>query len=567
MMYLKYLLAFAITVVVMAGVCSSGATPSVSIGEDWSVPSWVTQYPNSGFFSESATTKLNINVSVFDIAWRQVNPSQGVYATNIPGQVKDLVLDSFAEQNSTTKPFWMRIWASGALWAPTWIQSYCNVGVIGVDYDGEGHLPIWNPCVWGQLKQLYRYLFITNNMRADPRLKFIYVPGAFNWCEFDFDIIGNFSTKTGYTYTEFNTWFQQAMQDLVNIFNGENTDPSDDYAYKLVYTGEDFPFDVDQWPQAKNFLARDAVQKGMGIRTGITELSNFHLSQIPAYGYTIDPNGYLVLNKSWPLQQNPKRVIATENECYNACGFKVSAANLFYAVKMSNLKAIQMGVNWLYVVATDSYIAKYAAHWNWVRLEIGKSASQAYDAWAQLRSAQDTFWSGNSYPLTWKGMPYVNNYERYLTQRDVAPGAVTVKGTTKYSKILDPTNGIAYEGRATNLTSGNNAIVFYLDDEFVSPANQAATPVTIKVTYLDNQDTTWALQYINVAGVLTVTDPVVQAGLTKNLTTASFSITDAVFKNTVQPGNSDFKLLVTGTKNIEIWFIRVIKQTPFLINK
>jgi hypothetical protein len=32
--------------------------------------------------------------------------------------------------------------------------------------------------------------------------------------------------------------FKYAVADMVNILNGENDDPTDDYAYKLVYTGE-----------------------------------------------------------------------------------------------------------------------------------------------------------------------------------------------------------------------------------------------------------------------------------------------------------------------------------------
>ncbi|EFA85193.1 hypothetical protein PPL_02193 [Heterostelium album PN500] len=551
-MYKKYLLLLiSVTTLIVA---NGGAVPTVVVGEDWSFPASVQQAPNSGLYSEEASPNYNVNLKVFDVAWKQINPSQGVYATNIQATVKDMPFATFASQNASTSPFWMRIWNSGDLWAPSYVKTLCNVGVIGKDYDGEGHLPIWNTCVWNEIKAMYRYFFLTKNMRADPRLKFIQIPGAFNWCEFDFDVIGNYSTSTGYTFAQFNTWFQTAMDDLVYIFNGENNDPTDDYAYKLIYTGEDYPFDVDSWPAAKNKLASDAVNRGMGIRTGITEVSNFHLSNIPAYGYLIDSNGYMVLNKSSILQNNPKRVIATENECYNACGYKVPAANIFYAVKMSNLKALQMGVNWLYVVNNDSYLKQYTAHWNWVRLSLGRYPNTAFDAWVALRDAQDKF----SYGFSWTGAPYVKNYERFLTQRDVV-GAVTKRGTTKYTNVVESNNGIAYEGRQTDIPN-NPSIVFYLDDQFIVPTSNISTPVQVKVTYLDNQATSWILQYTNTAGVLVSSDPVVQQGTSKALTTATFTLTDALFQNNVQPGNSDFKITTTGSQNIEIWFVRVIKQ-------
>eukprot|EP01133_Synstelium_polycarpum_P017183 gene17183-20472_t len=522
--------------------------------DDWTLPAGVTPVVNSGFFSENRDASKNVNTHAFDVSWRQVNPSQGVYATNIAGQVKDIVTGTFAAQNATTNPFWFRLWTSGDLWAPSWIKSYCNVSVIGKDYDNEQHLPIWNPCVWSEILKTYRYIFVTKNMRADPRLKMVYVPGAFNWCEFDFDVIGNFSSTTGYPYATFNTWFQQAMQDLVNIFNGENNDPSDDYAYKLVYTGEDYPFDVDFWPEARNFLAKDAVLKGMGIRTGITELSNFHLSHIPAYGVAIDANGYMVLNKSWILQANPNRIIATENECYKACGFSVSNANLFYAIKMSNYKAIQMGVNWLYVQVADSYMAANAAHWNWVRMSLGRTAATAIDAWAALRNAEDTFWKDND-SITWKGHPYVKNYERFLLQRDVKPGAVTKNGTTKMNKVLAPENGIAWEGRSTNIANGNNTIAFYLDDEFILGNS---TSIQIKVTYLDKVASSFVLHYNTHANVEIDSDPVT-VGTSALFKTATFTIDNGRFVNSIAPCSCDFTIRATGTADIEILFVRVVK--------
>ncbi|GAM29068.1 hypothetical protein SAMD00019534_122440, partial [Acytostelium subglobosum LB1] len=488
---------------------SAAVTPSVKIGEDWSLPTWLTSVaPNSGFFSEEADHTYNVDLPVFDIAWNQINPARGVYVYNISATIQGMPINSFATQNSTLKgPFWMRLWTSSELWAPSWIKSYCNVGVIGVDDDQQGHLPIWDACVWGEIKEVYKHLYYTLNMRADPRLKFV--------------------------------------------------DVSDDYSYKLVYTGEDYPFDVDNWPEDKNNLARDAINMGMGVRNGITEVFNFHLSNIPSFGYIVDSTGYIVENKSWPLLTNPNRVVAAENECYTDCQYKVPANLLFYAIKMSNLKAIQMGVNWLYVVPSQSRMGVYPEHWNWVRYSIGRSPSNAFEAWAQLRTAQDTF--DSSYNFNWDGKPYVKNFERYLTQRDVVGGAYTVAKLNKFSQVVDPTNGISYEGRQTQLANGNNSIAFFVDDRFV--ATTEGISVDVKVTYNDVTATSWLLTYVNGDGVLTNTSAVVTSGTSKNLTTATFNLGSVRFDGSLLPGNCDLKLSVTGANDVDVWFVRVIKTT------
>ncbi|KYQ88236.1 hypothetical protein DLAC_10921 [Tieghemostelium lacteum] len=546
---------FVVTVILLVCICTFSfktiVADKIVNGDDWEIPSWAGVSQNSGFFSEERDSSVAVNVGVFDVAWRQVNPSKDTYTFTSTATVKGMSFSSFSTQNQTTNAFWMRIWNSGVDWAPTYIPTLCQVSSIGVDYDNDPHLPIWNACVWGEMKKMYTYIFKTLNMRADNRLKFIYVPGAFNWCEFDFTEIGNYSTATGYTYQQFNTWFQQAMQDLVDIFG--------DYSYKLVYTGEDYPFDVESWPQAKNLLAKDAVSKGMGIRNGITEVFNFHLAEIPAYGVTIDTNtGYLIFNQSWPLQMNPNRVIGTENECFKDCGFTVSNANLFYAIKMSNLKALQMGVNWLYLVPGPSYMTTYPELYNWLRYSLGKQGNSAFDSWVALRSAQDLFWADDD-SINWPNKPYIKNLERFLYQRDMAPGAYTRVGTLLKKDIYGSSNtdnGQAYEGLRTNMANGNNSMVFFVDDTFIK-GNSG--DIQIKVSFLDGGSTQFKLQYMNTNSQLT-NSSTVQVNATQTYKTYTFEFTNINFSNQMSPGNSDFKILNLGPGDLEVQFVRVVKM-------
>ena len=48
---------------------------------------------------------------------------------------------------------------------------------------------------------------------------------------------------------------------------------------------------------------------------------------------------------------------ASENECYDDCGY--STDHFAYAVIMSNLKALQLQLNWLYVVPGPSGRKRY----------------------------------------------------------------------------------------------------------------------------------------------------------------------------------------------------------------
>ncbi|WP_456374503.1 hypothetical protein, partial [Thiolapillus sp.] len=312
---------------------------SITEGDDWSLPDWVHPVDDLRFYSEESSPSDQINVHVIDITWRQLNPAPGVYSRTNSGSAAGMNFPSLDDQLALGGHYWLRVWVTGEDWAPAWVKSDCNISTTWLDHDGQArHLPIWNDCVWGHAKNLFRQLFQTWGLIRDPQMLFTQVPGGFYYTEFDFDIPFQAAASGDLSFTQFDNWFHQAMAELVAIANGENADSSDDYAWKLVYTGEDYPFD-DTWNGATNLFARDAVQAGMGIRNGITELFNFHLNHTPAYGAAIAQDGHIVIDESWPLLRD-KRIIGAENECYNACGYQVD--DLYYSIRMSNLKALQM---------------------------------------------------------------------------------------------------------------------------------------------------------------------------------------------------------------------------------
>lgn len=454
---------------------------TVAEGDDWTLPEWARPAPNSGFFSEDKDDAARVFVRSVDFSWRQLQPDRGgVLDRTATGSAQGMTFQSYDEQLGTADEpvdgeFWMRIFATGVDWAPEWVAHECGVVSYGPDYDGQSHLPIWDECVWGHLIDTYRRVFVDEGLAADPRLKFVYVPGGFTWAEYDYEMITAAVEAGDLDLATYSKWYDHAWTDLVELF-GENSS-------KLVFTGEDHPFGpfgVDD-----DLLAVRAVDAGMGVRTGITELFNFHLNEAPSYGSKIQPNGHMVIDESLSVHDGT-RVVAAENECYNDCGYQTD--DPYYAVRQSNLKALQLRVNWIYVVPGPSYMAEFPELWDWVRLSQGQTAATSPDAWAALRDAEDVYWANNelgrfSEPGAWSTLPFVRNLERWLVQVD-EPGSVAHRTSVDVrAEVLESDNGTAYEGLSTAVAEGDSGLVFEVDPTFA--AATVSGRLVFKVTYLD----------------------------------------------------------------------------------
>lgn len=450
---------------------------TIAEGDDWSLPGWVRPATNSGFFSEDESAAERILVRSVDFSWRQLQPADGAIDRTAEGEAQGLYFESWDAQLADPGAFWMRIFASGVEWAPEWVAEDCGVVGYGPDYDGQDHLPIWDECVWGHLLDTYRRVFVDEGLAADPRLRFVYVPGAFTWAEYDYETIGAAVDAGDLDLETYLAWYEHAWPDLVELF-GEHSD-------KLVFTGEDYPF--GPFGEGDDLLALQATEAGLGIRTGITELANFHLSEAPAYGSHVQPDGHLVVDES---VQHPDRVYATENECYTDCGYLTD--DPYYAVRQSNLKALQLRMNWIYAVPGPSFMGTYADHWDWVRLSIGQTAETSADAWAAFRDATDTYWADDGAgegagrfedPETWLDRPWVRNLERWLVQVD-EPGSVAHRTDADvHDAVFEVENGVAHEGLSTAVAEGDTGFVLEVDERFAAAAADGG--LVLKVTYLD----------------------------------------------------------------------------------
>ncbi|MEB4614711.1 hypothetical protein, partial [Leucobacter sp. M11] len=327
----------------------------------------------------------------------------------------------------------------------------------------------------------------------------------------------------------------------------------------LVYTGEDFPF--GPFGAADDGFAADAVAAGLGIRTGITELTNFHLSEVPAYAGRIETNGHLRIDDEAPVHAG-NRVVAAENECFTDCGYATDDPEL--AVTLANLKALQLRVNWLYAVPRDSRFAELPEQWDWVRLSLGQTAATSQDAWAALREAEDTAWADEpawdgvagtrfAEPGAWPGRPVVRNLERFLTQVD-RPGAVAHRSEAAVSEgLLAPENGVAAEGLRTDRAGGDEALLFVLDPRFTAAAASAGDRLAVEVTLLDDASDPVRVRGADAGGAVTAQGeaaPIPGTG-DGRWRTATVVLPGAV--------PAELRLERTGDADLTVRFVRVIR--------
>jgi hypothetical protein len=524
-------------------VTATAKRPTVRPGDDWSLPAWAKPAKDSGFFSEAASPRNHVKARSIDVTWRQIQPRPNApLDLDATGTAEGMPFASLRHQLAQPGPYWLRMFATGRPWAPDWVVRRCGVVTVGPDYDGMRHVPIWNPCVWKALRATWRKLLVGQGILDDPQFRFAYVPGGFTWSEFDFDIISEAYRHGRVTKRRFLDWFGEMTQFFARV-GGEHRG-------QLVYTGEDYPW--GPFGHADDLLATQAVQAGLGVRTGIAELSNFHLSETPAYGSHILANGHLEITRPPPTGSHG-RVTAPENECFVDCGYH--AQHLRYAVEMANLKALQLRMNWLYVVPHPSRLHAFAALWRWVRLSLGHRAADSADAWAALRTASDEFWRHAHPPFgphgrVWRHRPWVRNYERFLVQRDVAPHAIAHRSrATVYRHEIEADNGIAYEGLRTSIRHGDRALAFDVARNFLGGRQRA--DVLVKVTYLDRGHGRFRVRY---AGGRT---PSAQLRGSGRWLTATFRLNNFAAHDRL-PGSTDFWLTTRGS-DLTARFVRVVK--------
>ena len=171
----------------------------------------------------------------------------------------------------------------------------------------------------------------STGLRADPRLQFVYVPGAFTWAEFDFETMNAAQRAGDLDYASHRRWHPARLagsgRDLRSVCRQARlrarTDPFSDFA------------------DPGRHLVRPGCRRGRdGDPATHTGEFNFHLSQAPAHGTA--PTGALVVDETLPVH-NGRYVVGMENRYFTDCGFHTG--DVPYAVVQTNL-FLRLRANW-----------------------------------------------------------------------------------------------------------------------------------------------------------------------------------------------------------------------------
>lgn len=514
-----------------------------STEDDWWLPSWVEPLPDVvGFYGPNPQNVPNQTLKLVTFRWRDVNPQEDVYDWSI--------LENALQGNNNV---YMRLENSDVEHCPLWLsEKYPDLKPLNLssykdnfgNYSEGNFYPMWHPGFKQEFEKLLQS-FKARGFGSNPRLKFAYIPGAWKWGEFDVEFV-NYMENQGITPNDFYQWFKELIDTYVDAFGEEN-------AYKLMHTEQDVIPLADGNKEWQQFLDRKltgyAFSKGSSTRFGLLEKYNFIATDMPNYGISVvnvDGKNYMEVNESSPLISNPKRFIGTENE--EADNQNIPIGN-YLQLKMTALKSLQVRTNVVFM-GREIWNRAPELH-NYMLKTLGKHYYDSPDAWCDLREARDIYkaWLGN----TNDSDLWIRNFERWLVQREVNPDGKTVK--TYYIRTPVQHNEESYEALRTDNGTGNNYIYFGVDDRFMKGGSNQ---IQVKVTYLDNTDSQWWLEYdASDNNVYKQSSPIQNQNDSK-WKTVTFSIDDAAFLNR-QNGNMDFRIFNGGNDDITVRFVRVIK--------
>lgn len=521
--------------------------------DDWSLPDWVQPSDHSGiivydfeYFDYPPGVK---DIATVGYRWRDLNPEEGVYDWR---PLEDDI------QNS--KEVYIRIGLSDTMHVPGWLfDKYPDLRDKAFkvheyndffEEDSEGYfIPFWHEGVKRELKQFFK-AFKDRNFQADPKVHHMYIPGAYTWGEYS-RVSDEIMERDGLTPEDYVTHFKELIDIFADAFEGHEN--------KLVYTGSDV-LTKDTSEYWRDGVGRQpsayVVEKGLGYRTGQLEKFNFVETEMPHYGHSLLVAGgknYIRTDDFNPMIADSGRITANENEAFCFWDYPCD----YYHLKMSVLKQLQFRHRYSY---TNHYAFEIdePVHQYFI-LTAGKQYYDSPDAWCALREAKDEYQWWTHYPD--RKDFYYANWERWLYQREVEPGGMTQRAYYIDDEPYLPANGDAYEARQTDISAGQNYIYFDVDDKFMY---EGPHEVEIKVTYLDDFEGDWELQYQG--SEETYQSMTATNSNDRKWKTVTFEIDDGYFANG-QTGENDFRLFNGGNHDLTVRFVRIIKiKDPGIIS-
>jgi Beta-galactosidase len=521
--------------------------------DDWWLPAWVEPLPDvMGFYGPNPEDVPKQTLKLVTFRWRDVNPREGVYDWSIL-------------ENALKQPhnIYIRLENSDVIHCPEWLQKkYPDLKPLklgsyednfGVKSEGMFY-PMWHPGFKKEFKNLL-LSFKEHQFGSHPHLKFAYIPGAWKFGEFSIELVENVMKKI-ITPNDYLNWFKEIIDAYVDAFGKKN-------AHKLMYTGYDALCLCDgnvEWRQGiDRKLFNYVIKQGGSTRFGLLEKYNFLATDMPHYGIpvvTIGDGKYMMTDESAPLIASPQRFIGSESEELGDGAVPIST---YQQLKLTALKNLQARVNVVFL-ARDLWSKAPELH-NYMLKTLGRHYYDSPDAWTALREGKDVYQLWTRWNLGEREHWWIRNFERWLIQREIEPDGKTVR--TDYVKTPVMFNEESYEARRTDLQSGNNYIYFGVDDKFMKGGNNH---IQIKVTYLDNNNGQWWIEYDASRGDFYKKTSAVANRNDGKWKTVTFVINDATFLNH-QNGNMDFRIYNGGQADLTVRFARVIKMERKAVRK
>lgn len=538
---------------------------SIVDGDDWSLPAFVKPLPNTGYY-DSPPELQNEDIRTLILTWKELNPAEGVYDFSR--------MELALQQNFRV---WLRMYATDVIHVPTWVLAKhpnaplmhhpTHEGLTYPDLIGNNSLGFfvapWHTGV-DQEFRLFLKQFGERNFLANPKLAFMYVPGAWRWTEWVTSFVREMRQQ-GLTPDAYVRWFEQLI-DAYALAGGQ-------HVHKMVFTGygrvdsaegnEDFIFRINDLETGLNRMTDYAVRAGMGVRVGDLEWFN-QFNIMPAWGapfITDSGLNYQIIDMDNPLRKDSRRVIGTENEAFGDPNMLGDTADPYY-VKMVTLKSLQLGMNWLNIQHFGYQLNPEVLQYS--RKLLGKTAINSPDAWVALRSYHDAVFVGSSEVAP--GKPNVEtfirrakgefrNWERFLIQREVMPGGRT-RATDQNLRTAgtDRNNGPSFDAIRTDVAAGNDSIYFKISDAFVG-TNQHK--IALKVTYLDDA-AHWALRFRSGSALRELASPTI-IGRGSNTWKTVTLLLERMPRAAGYPRSMDFRLqAISG--DLSARFVRIVKR-------
>lgn len=495
-------------------------------GWDWSLPEGVEPVADSGFFNFGSQPGDGIEVVGWHPRWKDWHTG--------PGQFDFSSLDAkLADARAHGYRVGLRLQSVLSRTVPDWVIEKYHPPTATLSSALANHIVApWDDHVRREFEAFIRE-FGRRGYHADPTLAFASIHGIslasgeeFSLSAADFKML---ERETGLTVDNFRAWVLGRLDAWADAFG--------DDVGKLAWVGGE-----TVGAPGYNDVAAEAITKsiarGIGARGGFVEMYNYKWDE-RLWGQSRDADGYLHVDEA-RMATNP--FLADENEEY--VSVKRWRFGLYdedpHRWRLSNLRALQMRCKFLATNGMSMDLDRQLAAY--VRRALGRQITDTPDAWCYLREAYVRGPQNEALPL--------KNLERWLTQRD-APGAMTVPADRlerTYGMTTDPPGHRSeFNARRTDVATGNDAIVFHLDDRF-----DASGGALLKVTWLDDSRAAWLVEYATTEGYQKTA--AVTGKATGKVRTATFALPALA-----QVDGPELRLRCVGPGDVTVHFVRVVK--------